>query len=165
MERQWEILKTLTGFSEEDLVRLRRHADRSLDWAAEAVRTVEDLLAPCRRRQEECRDALEAVRLWYLEVASGQASPQVWFRRGRVEELEPLVGRLGVPAALAVLSRLQQLFLHQVLRDLPVEEARELYLAFHRVSSVALGLLAHWGVRKGRPSPEREGPEGPGTEG
>ncbi len=138
-------LIVLTGYSEEDAALLREHASLTRLWADEAVQVFYDTLFGYERtaavfREGERPEREKTLRDWYLRVVSGEIDPQFW-RWQWLAGVKHIPRHVTNAFMLGAMSRLQQFFLEKCLEALPVEEARRLYRAFHRVTGVAVGVM------------------------
>lgn len=83
----------------------------------------------------------KTLRDWYLETARGSITPE-WWRRQWVVGLVHIPRKVTNPFMLAMMSRLQQFFLHKCLEEMPAAEAEKVYGAFKRVTDIVAGLIA-----------------------
>lgn len=146
MNETLQHMTALLGHSEEDFKILRQVADKTRPWADEVVKMFYDSLfgyGPSREifddGERPARE--ETLRNWYLEVAGGELRSNFWQHQWIVG-LVHIQRRVSNPFMIAMMSRVQELFLGKCLEELDAEQAQRVYGAFKRITDLVTGLIA-----------------------
>lgn len=141
-----EDLKTLTGFGEEDAETLRNYKDVALKWGPDIVKEFYDTLfsypptaavfKPGERAERE-----KTLREWYEKLFEGNYDEAFWLWQWYVGVVH-IKRKIYNRYMLAMMSRVQQVFLRKALEELPHDEAVRLCLAFKRLTDVIAGIIA-----------------------
>ncbi|NPA93492.1 MAG: globin [Chloroflexi bacterium] len=145
MEQVFQDLVTLIGFSEEDGRILKETSDVTSQWVEELSQAFYDLLfsyEPTAKVFYEGERAMREVSLkqWYLDVVSGNFTPEFWKHQWLVGLVHVARGVTN-PYMLGMTSRVQQLFLHKCLEAFEPAQAEAVYGAFKRATDVVAGLV------------------------
>ncbi|MBN2701350.1 MAG: hypothetical protein JXR29_07870 [Methylothermaceae bacterium] len=146
LEQTLRDLIELNGFSDCDPALLHTHYDKTSRWVDEIIKVFYDRLygyEPTARVFEEGeRPAREqTLHDWYLEVAAGKVSSE-WWRRQWFVGLVHIKRKVSNAFMIGTMSRVQQVFLANCLKEMAVDEAEAVYGAFKRITDVVMGLIA-----------------------
>lgn len=146
LEQTVRDLIALNGFSDRDPALLQTHYDQTSRWVDEITKVFYDLLygyEPTARVFEEGeRSAREqTLRDWYLEVVTGKVSSE-WWRRQWFVGLVHIKRKVPNAFMIGAMSRIQQVFLANCLKEMPIDTAEAVYGAFKRLTDVVVGLIA-----------------------
>ncbi len=145
MEQVFQDLATLIGFSDEDSRILKATYPVTSQWVDDLAQAFYDLLfsyePTAKVFYEGERPLREAsLRQWYLDVVSGNFTPEFW-RQQWVVGLVHVARGVTNPYMLGMTSRVQQLFLRKCLAAFEPVEAEAVYGAFKRATDMAAGLV------------------------
>ncbi|MCA9940696.1 MAG: hypothetical protein KC418_18795 [Anaerolineales bacterium] len=146
MDETLQTLITLTGLSDDDYRFLKESADITQEWVDDVITEFYDTLfgyEPTTRvfKPGERPDREETLRHWYMEVTSGQITPEFWQRQWHVG-LVHIQRRVSNAFMLGIMGRIQRLFLQKCMATFDPEQAEAIFCAFQRVTDVVAGLIA-----------------------
>lgn len=138
-------LIALTALSDQDCLILRSSAAQTQQWADEIVTEFYDTLfgyEPTAEvfKKDERPGHEDTLRRWYLEITDGNIDSDYWQRQWRMDMFHNL-RQVKSTVTLAMMSRLQQLFLKKCLQEFEPTQAIQVYHAFKRVTDIVAGLV------------------------
>ncbi len=145
MQQILEDLVVLTGFTEQDSQILRESAPQTKLWVEDIIKEFYDTLFAHSRTASVFTDSErphreETLRQWYLEVTSGQISPDFWERQWFVG-LVHIKRKVNNQFVVGILSRVQDLFLTKCMLEYDKARGERVFEAFKRVTDVIAGLI------------------------
>jgi hypothetical protein len=128
------------------LALLQQHRSLTEGWVDEIVKVFYDALYGYEPTAKvfagQDRAAREkTLRDWYLEVVSGELSEKFWQHQWFIGIVH-IKRRVPNRFMLAMVSKVQQLFLQKSLQTLSPEEAIALFSAFKRLGDAVAGVIA-----------------------
>ncbi len=136
----------LTGFNEQDARILKEVAPRTQKWVGMVVKEFYDTLygyGPTASvfKPGERPSVEKTLNDWYLMVTSGNYDDRFWRHMWYVG-LVHIRRKVANIFMLTMMSRIQQIFLKQCLKEFDFAKAEKVYSAFKRVLDAVAGLIS-----------------------
>jgi len=145
MRQSIQSLIDLIQISDQDRLVLKNAADQTQPWAEEFVKMFYDILfenahtrVVFREGERPARE--ETIRIWYLQVVSGEFDEQFWLAQWQVGKRH-IERRIFNSYMLGMMHQTQRFFLEKCMATFEREQGLNVFNAFKRVTDIAAGII------------------------